>query len=235
MMLNALKSLYFDQRQIWHSRDFHRLTPGGSILDVGCGRGDFALLDPGRIVAVDFNMGSLAMAKKRGVEKAAGANVLALPFHDESFDNVHCADVIEHFDGDDAVRLLKELHRVLKRGGLLLVASPAPGPDFWGDPSHVRPYPPESLIGLFVDDGKKGTGANPTFHSVGAASLVGVFRRCRTLAKLPWRLRTDERRRRMENLLHPKSLLFFACNLLARLGILKFWAPAGYSLLLRKE
>ena len=234
-MLNVLKSLYFDQRQVWHSRDFDRLAPSGTILDVGCGRGDFALLAPERIIAIDFNMVSLGIAKKRGVKNLTRANVLELPFADEAFDNVHCADVIEHFDPNSAVLILKELYRVLKRGGLLLVASPMPSSEFWADPSHVRPYPPESVVGLFVDEERKGTGTNQTFHSMGSASVVGVYWRYRFLVRLPWRLQTDERRRQLNNLIHPKSLLFFAGNLLARLRILKFWSPAGFSLLLRKE
>ena len=48
---------------------------------------------------------------------------LRLPFEDEAFDLVTTLDVIEHVDDD--VATLAELRRVLRPGGLLLVAVPA--------------------------------------------------------------------------------------------------------------
>ena len=233
-MLGVLKKIHFDQRKVWHLRDLNRLSAERMILDVGCGRGDFAFLAADRVISIDLNMVSLTIAKGRGLKNLARANLLQLPFGDESFGNVHCADVIEHFDANSVVLVLKELYRVLKIGGLLVLASPMPSSEFWGDASHVRPYPPESLLSLFVEEEKTGTGTNQTFHPVGCASLIGVYWRYRPLARQPWRLRTEERRRQIKNLIHPKSLLFFFCNLLARLRILRFWCPAGFSLLLRK-
>ena len=233
-ILEILRNAYFDQRKIWHLSDLRRLPAEKMILDVGCGKGDFALLAAHRVIAIDLNMASLTIAKERGLKNMARANLLQLPFGDESFDNVHCADVIEHFDTNSVILVLKELYRVLSKGGFLLLASPMPSSEFWGDPSHVRPYPPQSIMSLFVEEEKTGTGTNQTFHPVGFASLVGVYWRYRSLVGLPWRLRTEEHRRRIKNLIHPKSLLFFAGNLLSRMGILRFWSPAGFSLLLRK-
>jgi SAM-dependent methyltransferase len=234
-MLSILKSLYFDQRQVWHSRNFDHFTSSGLILDVGCGRGDFALLARDRIIAIDLNMVSLGIAKKRGVKHLVRADVLRLPFDDATFENVHCADLLEHFGTKDVLFIVEELYRVLKRNGLLLISTPMPTAEFWGDPSHVRPYPPESLMGLFVDEKEKGVGTNPTFRSVGHASLLYMSWRYRPLVRLPWRLYSDENRRQFKNILHPCSLLFFISNLLARLRILKFWSPSGFSLLLRKK
>jgi len=195
-----LKSLYFDQRLIWHKRNYARLASSGKILDVGCGRGDFALIAPERIIGLDYNKHSLYIAKERGVHYLVCADALRLPFRDQSFENVHCADLIEHFTPGDVVTLLEELYRVLQKKGILLISSPMPTKEFWGDPSHVRPYPPESLTAFFIPDKEKGLGTNPTFRVIGKATLVGVYWRYRPLCRLPYQLQTDEQRRKVKNL-----------------------------------
>jgi SAM-dependent methyltransferase len=48
---------------------------------------------------------------------------LPLPFEDNTFDVITILDVLEHLDDDRA--MLRELHRVLRRGGLLLLSVPA--------------------------------------------------------------------------------------------------------------
>jgi|LGOV01.1.fsa_nt_gb SAM-dependent methyltransferase len=159
---------------------------------------------------------------------------LELPFKNESFENVHCSDLIEHFEPDRVIKLLKELYRILKEGGKLLIATPVAGKAFWGDPTHIRSYPPESLVGLFRGDDEKGTGTNHTSCHIGVARIIGIYPRYSPIIRVPTRLYTKERRRCLANLIHPHSLLFFASKLLARVGVLKFWAPSGYSLVLGK-
>lgn len=234
-LLYYLKSLHFDQRSIWHQENYARLPSQGKILDVGCGRGAFVFNAPQRIIGLDYNFDSLTIAKEARIAHVICANATRLPFRDGSFENVHCADLIEHFNTDEAWMILKQLYRVLKKGGKLLISGPMPGDEFWCDPSHVRPYPPESLISFFVLDRQKGRGTNPTYNSIGAASVLGIYRRYRPLFRLPYQLQTDDQRCRLRNLIHPRSLLFFTGNILARVGISRFWSPAGYSLLLQKD
>lgn len=96
------------------------------LLDFGCGTGAFlADLDRfGSVRAVDADPSAVSFCHARGrteVEQVpAGA---PLPFEDGAFDVVTTLDVIEHVDDD--VGALRELHRVLRPGGLLLVAVPA--------------------------------------------------------------------------------------------------------------
>src|ERR687884_229265 len=108
-------------------------------LDAGCGTGllTVALLKaldfPVRITAIDLSGSSIVTAQK-SVEKKAGredkvwfaqANVLALPFADNSFDFVVTSGVLEYVSLDEG---LGELARVLKRGGYILHLPVRPSP-----------------------------------------------------------------------------------------------------------
>jgi predicted SAM-dependent methyltransferase len=61
---------------------------------------------------------------------ATGENVIAhnllkgIPFEDESFDFVYHSHVLEHFQKEDGVVLIKECFRVLKKGGILRIVIP---------------------------------------------------------------------------------------------------------------
>lgn len=47
-----------------------------------------------------------------------------LPFEDGTFDGVLASHVIEHFDCQQGVAIMRECHRILKPGGVLLVSVP---------------------------------------------------------------------------------------------------------------
>lgn len=63
--------------------------------------------------------------------KASGA---ALPFKDDSFEEVHCFHVLEHVTRDKYKPMLSEMHRVLKPGGDLYVETP----DFRGTVTKLQ-------------------------------------------------------------------------------------------------
>ena len=158
-----------------------------------------------------------------------------LPFEAESFDGVYCADVIEHFGVVEARELLEEALRVLQKGGRFVLATPYPSKEFWCDPTHVRPYPPEALLSYFVDDSKKGDGNNPTFSSIPYRMKLAIMRkRYRPLVNLPLSLFFPEDRYKMSKLFHPFSIFFMLSNLLARIGVLHP-RPEGFVLVLDKE
>ena len=108
----------------------------GRLLDAGCSRGDdtavyaqAALLTCG--IDVDNEDIAAASAAYPGIEFQVAA-CEAIPYPDESFDTVVCADVIEHVG--DEVRALSEIRRVLSPGGLLILNSPHRGWFDWLDP-----------------------------------------------------------------------------------------------------
>lgn len=97
----------------------------GRVLDAGCGSGR-TLLDLtryGEVVGVELDDEALAAARSRGDFEIHQARVEELPFGDESFALITCLDVLEHTPDD--VVALRELRRVAKPGGWLLVTVPA--------------------------------------------------------------------------------------------------------------
>lgn len=103
-------------------------SPGArvAILDAGCGTGgNLAHLGRwGRAVGIDLSTDALDHCRERGVA-AARAALLSLPFKDGSFDAVTSFDVVYHAWVTDDRAALREMARVLRRGGLILVRVPA--------------------------------------------------------------------------------------------------------------
>jgi SAM-dependent methyltransferase len=95
------------------------------ILDAGCGTGGILadLQQMGTICAIDPSHDAIAYCSLRGYPHVVQASVTDLPFADASFDLVTALDVIEHVDDDQAA--LRELCRVLRPGGMLLLTVPA--------------------------------------------------------------------------------------------------------------
>src|SRR5688572_14418786 len=93
------------------------------ILDVGCGTGgNLKLLSQfGNAEGVDISADALAFCRERGLEVKAGA-AEDLPYEDATFDLVTALDVVEHLDDD--VAGLREMRRVLRPGGRVLIFVP---------------------------------------------------------------------------------------------------------------
>lgn len=79
--------------------------------------------------------------------------MLPLPFEDESFDEIHAYEVLEHVGRQGDWRFFfdqwSDFWRLLKPGGVFIGTCPlASSPWAWGDPSHTRIIGPECMIFL---------------------------------------------------------------------------------------
>lgn len=107
-------------RRFWRPPDNPPL-----ILDLGCGTGGtFPLLRRfGTVVGLDASLTALRFAYRRGKTTLVLGDGQHLPFASASFDLVAVLDVLEHLDDDEGA--LREIFRVLKKGGAVVFTVPA--------------------------------------------------------------------------------------------------------------
>jgi ubiquinone/menaquinone biosynthesis C-methylase UbiE len=108
------------------------LPAGRSFCEVGSGSGTASgelARRGGRITLVDISPKSLAFARRHFEGQKLPAQYalqdgLRLAFRDGSFDVVWNAGVIEHFTDEGKIALIREMYRVVKPGGSLLIIVP---------------------------------------------------------------------------------------------------------------
>lgn len=155
----------------------YQLAPGGnSVLDMGCGDGELLLRLKNKyqeVWGVDVAKSRIDRIKTRignksNVHVAIGDANQRLNFEDGFFDTITAISFLEHIF--DPYHLIKECHRLLKKGGTLIVQVPnvawlpnrlrlvvgklpvtsnAPG---W-DGGHLHYFTRASLSKLFLDGG----------------------------------------------------------------------------------
>jgi O-antigen chain-terminating methyltransferase len=129
--------------------------PGAPALDLGCGRGEWLEilattgLSP---LGVDQDEDMLDACRVLGLTACQGDAIeylAALPDNSQAI--VSAFHVVEHLSFDDLRKLAAEALRVLKPGGLLIMETPNPENiavatcNFYLDPTHERPIPPDLL------------------------------------------------------------------------------------------
>lgn len=129
--------------------------PNGQCLDLGCGRGEWLelLTESGfTAMGVDLDAGMLSACHElnlRVEHKDALAALRDIP--DGSLCVVTAFHVVEHIPFSDMCTLISEAIRTLVPGGILILETPNPenvlvaGCNFYLDPTHERPIPPELL------------------------------------------------------------------------------------------
>lgn len=166
-----------------------------SILDLGCGTGQFlarlSTTFPSAVaVGVDLSGGMLDQARRRlgvsGGSSLARADALALPLQADSIEVVTCSESFHWYPNQAAA--LAEVARVLAPDGRLLIASIAATTDLgqaairsWSEAvgQPIRALPPRRLRGLLDRSGFD----------------ILQQRRIPRLGLIPWPVLTDARLR----------------------------------------
>ncbi|MEK7526488.1 MAG: class I SAM-dependent methyltransferase [Patescibacteria group bacterium] len=98
------------------------------VLDVGCWAGQFeqlALKHVSKITGIDPEKEAIDYAKKQiPTASFKVGSALKIPYPNASFDAVVFCDVIEHLPINTEKKALKEISRVLKSNGKLILATP---------------------------------------------------------------------------------------------------------------
>lgn len=146
--------LLWRPRALWDLDRFRPPGPVERVLDLGCGTGELTRLTARRfpsatVVGLDFTAAMLAVARRRtdsGATRVAYARgtAMRLPFADGAFDLVTNAFLVRNLVDLEAA--LREMHRVLRPGGVLLIleitepVAPAFGALFHAYFDHVVPW-----------------------------------------------------------------------------------------------
>lgn len=132
-----------------------KIPIGATILDVGCGRGEFinGFMTCGLDSYGIDREPTGSKVDKNVVIKYADFEKGAFPFKDDYFDVVFSKSVIEHLF--DPSTFISECYRVLKPGGRIIVMTPdwkSTMKVFFDDYTHRQPYTPtavKDILGIF--------------------------------------------------------------------------------------
>ena len=122
------------------------------ILDIGAGQGGFAehlklanMVFP-NLYPLDSNTSTVEALKSISENAMSYTAPEELPFADNTVSYIHCSHMVEHLYHAELYSFLKEIDRVLKKNGILVISSPLLWPYFYNDLSHVKPYYPNVFL-----------------------------------------------------------------------------------------
>ena len=121
---------FLDQIIVNTTTDNSTTTSSPIVGEVGCGNGkNLAYLRDqmasvqctSNLLGIDISDELLKICQSRGIETLLGS-ILAIPLDDHAFDYTLSVAVIHHFrNRDDRIRALRELARVTRLGGRILI------------------------------------------------------------------------------------------------------------------
>lgn len=133
--------------------------PGETVVDLGCGRGEWLelLVDKGiEAVGVDISESFVSMCRNKGLNVVMEDMFSYLEHQpDHSLDGITAIQVIEHITPAALAKLVGLCYRKLKLGGRVIFETQNPmsvstlTSFFYVDPTHIRPVHPSWLEYLF--------------------------------------------------------------------------------------
>jgi cyclopropane fatty-acyl-phospholipid synthase-like methyltransferase len=112
----------FDMRFARTMWVYDNVRAGSTVLDLGCGAGMLALLKRKHVIltGVDVSNECALAARRNGYDTSLTAKLTDLPFADASFDYVVSLDVLGHVGFEEKDKVLAEVRRVLRPGGVTM-------------------------------------------------------------------------------------------------------------------
>lgn len=105
------------------------LKKGAVLLDIGCWTGQlFRALSNSKVEYYGIDVSSQAIQKAKSVNpqgKWYTGSALKLPFKNKTFDVVTLFDVIEHIPIGSEEKCIKEIKKIIKKNGVLILSTPA--------------------------------------------------------------------------------------------------------------
>lgn len=150
-------------------------------LLIGCGnRRHKVAHNPGNEAWTDLI--TLDIDPDCGADVIHDLDVLPYPFADDTFDEVHASEVLEHCGRQGDWRFFfaqfTEFWRIMKPDGVLCASCPSRTSKWaWGDPGHTRLIQPESLVFLNQEEYRKQVGvqAMTDYRNVYSADFEPVW------------------------------------------------------------
>lgn len=104
---------------------FLNIFDGNNLLEVGVGSGYnlHYLSKKYKCVGIDISKDAIKFSSMRGENNLLLADVQSIPINNKTFDFAISLEVLEHVEDD--LKALKELNRVLKKNGILIITIPA--------------------------------------------------------------------------------------------------------------
>lgn len=129
-----------NNRNVWLEKVLSEIPKRSTILDAGAGDGNK------KKFCAHLKYMSQDIAQYTGIDKTGGlhtgevdysqldiiSDIIDIPLDDESLDAILCVEVIEHVE--DPLLVFKELSRLLKKGGKLILTAP------FNSMTHYAPY-----------------------------------------------------------------------------------------------
>lgn len=105
------------------SRYINNIPSNEKTLDLACGWGFSFRINP-NFWGVELDDNCVAYCQQQGYKVTKGNLLEPLPFPDNFFDNAFTQDVLEHFEFQEEDLIFKNVHRVLRPGGVFMNVIP---------------------------------------------------------------------------------------------------------------
>jgi SAM-dependent methyltransferase len=122
-------------------------------LLIGCGNSRDKKISVSEDKQTWANLTTIDIDPNCGADVVHDLDITPWPFDDNTFDEVHAYDVLEHLGSQGDYKSFfshfSEIYRILKSGGVLISSTPSIHSRWlWGDPGHTRYIGPEHLVFL---------------------------------------------------------------------------------------